>query len=309
MKVPKPLPKQQSFYSKAKKETTPMTSPEEKKFEFLQRNTASVLALDKEYENYGVEDLIKPRYTKNNFIKTKSSIKTRIFYEAILVDTKSIDIEHIRKEGSDFISYSKIVIKRIWTPFEWKTDHLHTPIPLSMKHKPQMYTWYDYVDARFNFLYLRPRHTWFVKYGDELRTKIIPGWFYKWWNTFGENMSSLFEITTLPEYIRMCKFFITKRISYIISWSFDIKEFDRIRFLSKVIYVKGWSPKPKESKPQRIAKQELKKTLLQAISNLEDGEEPVKIMELITDSKSKDDNGDMLNLKGLAQAYFGNYDD
>ncbi|CAN4121268.1 unnamed protein product [Withania somnifera] len=249
-------------------------------------------------------------------MRRESLIKTRIFYEAILVDTQSINIEHIRKEGSDYISYSKIVIKRIWIPFEWQTDHLHTPIPLSIEHKPQMYMWYDYRDAWFNFLYLRPRHTWFVKYGDELRTKIIPRWFYEWWNTFGGNMT---------EYIQMCKFFITKRISYIISWSFEIKEFDRIGFLSKVIYVKGWSPKPKESKPRQIAKQvtstasssspklskkELKKKLLQALFYLEDVEEPVKIMELITDSTSEsDDNGDMLNLKGLAQAYSGNYDD
>ncbi|CAN4076880.1 unnamed protein product [Withania somnifera] len=251
MKVPKPLPKRVSPSTPRKKETVPTISLEEKKFEFIRSNTVPVLALDKEYENYRVEDLIKPRYTNNNFIETENSLKTRIFYEAILVDTESIDIEHIRKEGSDFISYSKIIIKKIWTPFEWQTNHLHTPIPLSMEHKPRMYTWYDYRDARFNVLYLRPRNTRFVKYGDELRTKIIPGWFYEWWNTFGGNMNSLLEITTLQEYIQMCKFFITKRISYIIGWSFEIKEFDRLAFLSKVIYVKGWSPKPKEVKPQQ----------------------------------------------------------
>lgn len=55
------------------------------------------------------------------------------------------------------------------------------------------------------------------------------------------------EISSLPEHIKLCKFFIAKRISYIISWKFAIHEFDRIKYLSKEILIKGWSPALREA--------------------------------------------------------------
>ncbi|KAG5576688.1 hypothetical protein H5410_056822 [Solanum commersonii] len=53
----------------------------------------------------------------------------------------------------------------------------------------------------------------------------------------------LLSKATLPENIKWCKFFIFKRISYIISRSFDILKFERIKHLSKTIKIKEWTPK------------------------------------------------------------------
>ncbi|KAG5610060.1 hypothetical protein H5410_021341 [Solanum commersonii] len=50
------------------------------------------------------------------------------------------------------------------------------------------------------------------------------------------------NISTLSEKIKLCKLFIAKRISYIISWSFDIHVFERIKYLRKIIKIKGWVP-------------------------------------------------------------------
>lgn len=199
-----------------KKEEIQNSFKEEKKFEFLPIQVILVLTLDKEYENFRVEDFANPCYTDKNYVEVENPLKTRKFYEAILVDTDSIEIEQVT--NPDYISYSKFTIKRILTPFKWQTDHLHTPISLSMEHKPQIYNWFDYKAVWYNFTYLRPRHTWFVKYSDEIHKTVIPRWFYEWWNHYGGNKQILskqflhqypkftqeLEITTLPENIQIC---------------------------------------------------------------------------------------------------------
>lgn len=119
-----------------------------------------------------------------------------------------------------------------------------------------MYNWYEYKNAWTNFLYVRPTtNTWFVKYCPEVATSIIPRWFYEWWSYFGgteqvmpkqfANKYPQFQInegiSTLPENIKLCKYFIKKRLSYIISWTFVIADFDWIKFLSKEIRFICWS--------------------------------------------------------------------
>lgn len=103
-------------------------------------------------------------------------------------------------------------------------------------------------------MYLRPNtHTLFVKYSEDRKSATIPLWFYEWWSQFGVNKHVLspqfliqFEklqveqnISTLQENIKWCKLFISKRISYIIIWSFDIYEIERIKYPSKTIKIKG----------------------------------------------------------------------
>ncbi|KAG5579419.1 hypothetical protein H5410_050046 [Solanum commersonii] len=165
-------------------------------------------------------NLIKPVYLNNNFVDTDNPLKTQRYFEAILVDTESIIIEHTMSDKNpEYISYSKFTIKRVLSPSEWHANHLLTLITLSMPHKPQTYNWHDYKNAWFNFLYIRPGHTWFVKYCPNMAKTIIPRWFYEWWSYFGGNREILpqqflsrleelqikEEISTLPEHIKICK--------------------------------------------------------------------------------------------------------
>ena len=77
-----------------------------------------VLALGKEYEGYPLDQLIKPVYNDKNFVDTESLLKTRRYYEAILVDNDSIKVEHSMNERNPkYIDYSRFTIKRILTPF------------------------------------------------------------------------------------------------------------------------------------------------------------------------------------------------
>ncbi|KAG5595041.1 hypothetical protein H5410_036273 [Solanum commersonii] len=118
------------------------------------------------------------------------------------------------------------MIKRILSPFEWFVDHLHTPIPLSTSYRPQKYNLYDYKVASYSFMYLKKNtHTWFVKYSEDMKSAF-------------EKFQVEQTISKLPENIKWCKFFISKRISYIISCSLYIHEFERIKYLSKTIKIK-----------------------------------------------------------------------
>ncbi|KAF3613201.1 hypothetical protein FXO38_36387 [Capsicum annuum] len=122
----------------------------------------------------------------------------------------------------------------------------------------------------------------------------------------------------------MCKFFIKKRVSYIISWNFAKGEQHRIKYLSKEIRVKGWTPKPAASKTpdkeksavtsstsashsKKALKEKLKKALHDMESQDANEEEILQLLDEASSTGSSDNNGDMLNPKGIAMAYLDPY--
>ncbi|WMV26840.1 hypothetical protein MTR67_020225 [Solanum verrucosum] len=123
--------------------------PKEESFEFIVSQVLPIMALNKEYGNVDTGVLIRPCYTDSNYMDTDNPFKTRRFYEVILTDTDSIEIEHSR-DANNYINYSRFTIKKILDPFEWFADHLHTPIALTMTHMPHTYNWYDYKEALDN---------------------------------------------------------------------------------------------------------------------------------------------------------------
>ena len=103
-------------------------------------------------------------------------------------------------------------------------------------------------------------------------------------------------ISTLLENIKLCMIFIKKRLCYIISWTFVIADFDGIKFLSKDIRVKGWSPANKETPTSSIMKtvpkaspsqSELKKRLERALSELDYNADEVAINQLLGEASSQ----------------------
>lgn len=129
------------------------------------------------------------------------------------------------------------------------------------------------------------------------------------------------NISTLPENIKLCKYFFRRHLSYIISWTFCTAEFDRIKYLSKEIWIKGWSPAKRESpwsstKKTSVkvspSKSELKQRLEKALSELDDEKvnpDEAAIEQLLEEASSQsDDNSDMLYPKALAQSYLNPFD-
>ncbi|XP_027769923.1 uncharacterized protein LOC114075951 isoform X2 [Solanum pennellii] len=177
-----------------KKVTGKALSTEKENFEVYPLYTLPILALDKELENFEIRNLLKPVYNNRNCVDSDNALKTRRYFEFILIDTGSIEIEHELADQSDpdSIAYSKFTIKKILSPSNWLTDHLLTPINLSKRFNPQTFNWFDYRNAWMNFLFVRPiTHSWFVKYCTEASTSVIPRWFYEWWSYFGGNKQNL----------------------------------------------------------------------------------------------------------------------
>lgn len=121
----------------------------------------------------------------------------------------------------------------------------------------------------------------------------------------------------------MCKFFIKKRVSYIISWNFAKGEQDRIKYLSKEIKVKGWTSKPAAPKTpdkektatssttashnKKALKEKLKKASQDMESQETNEDEVLQLLEEASSTDSSDNNGDMFNPKGIAMAYLDPY--
>ncbi|KAK4716306.1 hypothetical protein R3W88_014644 [Solanum pinnatisectum] len=260
-------------------------SKEREVFDIVTLQVNPILALDKEFEGYEVKHLLKPCYTNRNYVDTENPLKTRKYYEFILVDTGSIEVEHKLSHDSDpdSIAYSKFTIKRVFSPFDWIVDHLHTPVNLSREHRPQTYNWYDYKNAWFNFLYLRPTtHTWFVKYSPKFSKSVIPRWFYEWWNCFGGN----------------------QKFRYLTGLNISQKRYSSKDGLQLPEGIQRFSTASTSGK-RSSSKNDLKKRLQKALSDLdEDKSNEETALQLLEEASSQsDDNGDMLRPKALALSY------
>ena len=112
--------------------TTDKTPKVKETFEIISLSVSPILALDKEYENFEVNHLVKPQFSKMNNVNTSNPLKTRKYFEVILVDTGSIEVEHKLNDNSNpnRIAYPKVTIKKILSHSEWQVDHLHTLINL-----------------------------------------------------------------------------------------------------------------------------------------------------------------------------------
>lgn len=124
--------------SPATKKVAKTLSKEKEEFEVYPLYTFPILALDKEFENYEIRNLLKPVYSNRNYVDNDNALKTRRYFEFILIDTGSIEIEHELADQSDpdSIAHSKFTIKKILSPFNWLTDHLLTPVNLSKRFNP-----------------------------------------------------------------------------------------------------------------------------------------------------------------------------
>ena len=107
-----------------------------------------------------VSQLLPPRWEHP---KTET-LKTQTFYEFILVDIDSILVTHMPcSQDWNRVGYSKVVIKQILTPSQWRAQPWITR-NFSQTFEPQFYNYYDYMEAWDRFLLFQDniyRHTWF----------------------------------------------------------------------------------------------------------------------------------------------------
>ncbi|KAG5571273.1 hypothetical protein H5410_061039 [Solanum commersonii] len=180
-----------------------------------------------------------------------------------------------------YINYSRFTINRVMSPSEWYAYHLLTPIALSMPHKTQTYNWHDYKNAWFNFMYIRPAHTWFIKYCQDMANTVIPRGF--------ENFQIKEQISTLL------------RKGFFIFYCGTLLRQSQIESMSKP-QVKV---SPRAASPSKNALKEIIKKALKEMDDDQSIEED--IMLLLEEVTSEKDNGDMLDPTRIDAAYIDSY--
>ena len=86
------------------------------------------------------------------------------------MDTKSVQISHIKNpEGTD-IAYSKCKILKIIFEKEWEQNPFTHKL-FSQHFVPQTFDYLDYKNAWFNTFFVKPSsHLWFFNWGEQTQT-------------------------------------------------------------------------------------------------------------------------------------------
>ena len=180
-------------------------------------------------------------------------LKTRTYYEFILIDTESVEITHT-KDHLDQLKFSKFKILKVISIEEWGQP-LFQAKTFSRAYNPQMYNYYDYIDAWYNTLFYLPfKHSWFFWFKKNISLK-FPSWFVKWFYDFGplptifspevQNALQYFkDHTNFPQGYRLMTFTASQAITWIMTWDYSIAQlYDNSEVCSLVrsIRIKWWS--------------------------------------------------------------------
>ncbi|RDX80910.1 Enzymatic polyprotein, partial [Mucuna pruriens] len=201
-----------------------------------------------------LKDLIAHIFPKSFHYLSNDFSKSQRFYEFILVDTDSTEITH-NKDDQGNILFSKIKIMNILSPQDWDQS-LFDSKSFSRSFNPTGYTYYDYIDAWYNTLYINPeKHSWFVWFKKGIPLK-FPKWFIKWFYHFGP-LPEIFpqQVTDVYNYFkesstfvlgyRMISFVASQSITWILAWDYMIisqyeSEITDMKMLTRKIKVKWW---------------------------------------------------------------------
>ena len=141
-------------------------------------------------------------FQKEKYFISNEILKTRKFYEFILVDTKSVQISHVNNPEGNDIAFSKCKILKILTEKDWDQNPF-THKRFSQNFDPQTFDFYDYKNAWYNTLCIRPSsHSWFFNWGENLQ-KSFSNWFQEWWLFMGATPNIFFpKISKSFEYFK-----------------------------------------------------------------------------------------------------------
>ena len=115
-------------------------------------------------------------FQKENFFVSNNLSKTHRFCKFILVDTKSLQVSHVRNpEGTD-IAHSKCKILKLISEKDWEQSPF-THKRFSQNFVPQTFDYLDYKNAWFNKFFVKPSsHSWFFNWGEKSQMN-FPNWF------------------------------------------------------------------------------------------------------------------------------------
>ncbi|RZB41105.1 hypothetical protein D0Y65_055484 [Glycine soja] len=191
--------------------------------------------------------------------KPTTILKTRTFYELILVDSNSVSIKHFKDPKDQTLNtHSTIQILKVLQPRHFGSD-LNKGKRFSVPFDPVGYTYWDYVDAWTKVFWhqnTRFKHSWLIYF----KTKTIynfPNWFLQWWDFFGP-IPEIFPETVQQGFSQFkkqynsqesripadLKYFSSFALSWIFSWQYRYSKTEKTNqypSLQRHAFVKWWT--------------------------------------------------------------------
>lgn len=200
--------------------------------------------------------------TSNGWYYPKTAMGNhRHYYEEILIQSESVFIEHVYTD-SNKLSYSKMTILKLITPYEWGSD-LSKERRLFKTGLPgcQVYNYFDYIkawDKVFLCQNMKYGHTWWVQFDKNCNFE-FPPWFHIWSVKLGpmeeilplpvQKSFAIYKRKKLPgrEHNPLLMFFMEFTIPWIIKWDFILQNSPPpVWSLCRKFYVRWW---PKYNNP------------------------------------------------------------
>ncbi|KAL5141611.1 hypothetical protein HKD37_09G024923 [Glycine soja] len=188
--------------------------------------------------------------------KPTTILKTRTFYELILVDSNSVSIKHFKDPKDQTLNtHSTIQILKVLQPRHFGSD-LNKGKRFSVPFDPVGYTYWDYVDAWTKVFWnqnTRFKHSWLIYF----KTNTIynfPNWFLQWWDFFGP-IPEIFPETVQQGFAQFerqynsqesripadLKYFSSFALSWIFSWQYHPEQV-KLWFQSHPEFLKAADP-------------------------------------------------------------------
>ncbi|RZC16287.1 hypothetical protein D0Y65_009513 [Glycine soja] len=191
--------------------------------------------------------------------KPTTILKTRTFYELILVDSNSVSIKHFKDPKDQTLNtHSTIQILKVLQPRHFGSD-LNKGKRFSVPFDPVGYTYWDYVDAWTKVFWhqnTRFKHSWLIYF----KTNTIynfPNWFLQWWDFFGP-IPEIFPETVQQGFSQFkkqynsqesripadLKYFSSFALSWIFSWQYRYNKTEKTNqypSLQRHAFVKWWT--------------------------------------------------------------------
>ncbi|XP_073023523.1 uncharacterized protein [Primulina eburnea] len=195
--------------------------------------------------------------------------KTRDYFETILVETGSVEIQHMDR-NRDF-AFSKMIIKKIIPAANWGLPLGQARQLNTFQAMPNMFNYHDYImawDTTLIYESSQRKHSWWIKFQLYDIHQFIPTWFKTFFFSWGV-MPSILPRNVKNIWIKfqqaniqfdgltaMIQFAINYNIPWIIRWEYGLQEMVKEKFeikfartiLIRKILIKWWG---KETSSQK----------------------------------------------------------
>ena len=139
----------------------PSSSNPQKFVYHIKESNLLLQILETDHISVSGEISTKKIFQNDKYFISNEILKTRKFYEFILVDTKSVKISHVKNPEGNDIAYSKCKILNVLNEKDCDQNPF-THKRFSQNFDPQTFDFYDYKNAWYNTFCIRPSsHSWF----------------------------------------------------------------------------------------------------------------------------------------------------